>query len=181
MKPEPTRRKAVLNRTDTDNSGLIQQRTWKVRNLASPLVYDWILCFGTAILFQKPLCKYHVSHCWYGNNPTNEKCRNPWKIKASGTSWSRGWENRTPAKSFGDSCHTIWPIPYIKFCSGCKETPFQMYPCTFKTTYKSTFHPAFLSTFFGYALDLLVTVSSMCCHTSTSALSTSSSSRGFTS
>ena len=26
MKPEPTRRKAVLNRTDTDNSGLIQQR-----------------------------------------------------------------------------------------------------------------------------------------------------------
>ena len=115
MKPEPTRRKAVLNRTDTDNSGLIQQRTWKVRNLASPLVYDWILCFGTAILFQKPLCKYHVSHCWYGNNPTNEKCRNPWKIKASGTSWSRGWENRTPAKSFGDSCHTIWPIPCINF------------------------------------------------------------------
>ena len=52
--------------------------------------------------------------------------------------------------------------------------------CTFKTTYKSTFHPAFLSTFFGYALDLLVTVSSMCCHTSTSALSTSSSSRGLT-
>ena len=34
---------------------------------------------------------------------------------------------------------------------------------------------------FGYALDLLVTVSSMCYHTSTSALSTSSSSRGFTS
>ena len=33
---------------------------------------------------------------------------------------------------------------------------------------------------FGYALDLLVTVSSMCYHTSTSALSTSSSSRGFT-
>ena len=99
MKPEPTRRKAVLNRTDTDNSGLIQQRTWKVRNLASPLVYDWILCFGIAILFQKPLCKYHVSHCWYGNNPTNEKYRNPWKIKASGTSWSRGWENRIPKYS----------------------------------------------------------------------------------
>ena len=34
---------------------------------------------------------------------------------------------------------------------------------------------------FGYALDLLVTVSSMCYHTSTSALSTSSSSRGLTS
>ena len=27
---------------------------------------------------------------------------------------TRGWENRTPAKSFGDSCHTIWPIPYFK-------------------------------------------------------------------
>ena len=34
---------------------------------------------------------------------------------------------------------------------------------------------------FGQALTRLVTVSSMCCHTSTSALSTSSSSRGFTS
>ena len=33
---------------------------------------------------------------------------------------------------------------------------------------------------FGYALDLLVTVSSMCYHTSTSVLSTSSSSRGLT-
>ena len=33
---------------------------------------------------------------------------------------------------------------------------------------------------FGYALDLLVTVSSMCYHTSTSALSTSSSSSGLT-
>ena len=35
-------------------------------------------------------------------------------------------------------------------------------------------------TLLGYALDLLVTVSSMCYHTSTSALSTSSSSRGLT-
>ena len=35
--------------------------------------------------------------------------------------------------------------------------------------------------FLGQALTLLVTVSSMCYHTSTSALSTSSSSRGFTS
>ena len=26
---------------------------------------------------------------------------------------SRGWENRTPAKGFGDPYHTIWPIPYI--------------------------------------------------------------------
>ena len=32
----------------------------------------------------------------------------------------------------------------------------------------------------GHALDRLVAVSSMCCHTSTSALSTSSSSRGLT-
>ena len=40
-------------------------------------------------------------------------------------------------------------------------------------------HPAvFLR--FGQALDRLVTVSSMCCHTSTSALSTLSSSRGLT-
>ena len=40
-------------------------------------------------------------------------------------------------------------------------------------------HP-FPITLLGYALDLLVTVSSMCYHTSTSALSTSSSSRGLT-
>ena len=26
---------------------------------------------------------------------------------------SRGWENRTPTKGFGDPYHTIWPIPYI--------------------------------------------------------------------
>ncbi len=38
----------------------------------------------------------------------------------------------------------------------------------------------YLSTLLGYALDLLVTVSSMCYHTSTSVLSTSSSSRGLT-
>ena len=25
---------------------------------------------------------------------------------------SRGWENRTPTKGFGDPYHTIWPIPY---------------------------------------------------------------------
>ena len=39
---------------------------------------------------------------------------------------------------------------------------------------------SYLSTLLGYALDLLVTVSSMCYHTSTSVLSTSSSSRGLT-
>ena len=54
--------------------------------------------------------------------------------------------------------------------------------CTFKTTYKSTSLSSCFSypPFLGYALDLLVTVSSMCYHTSTSALSTSSSSRGLT-
>lgn len=111
----------MLNRTDTDNSGLIQQRTWKVKNLASPLVYDWILCFGTAILFQKPLCKYHVSHCWYGNNPTNEKCRNPWKIKASGTSWSRGWENRNPRNIFYISSISLLLRPFqtLLICLKC--------------------------------------------------------------
>ena len=35
------------------------------------------------------------------------------KIKASGVSESRGWENRTPTKGFGDPYHTIWPIPCI--------------------------------------------------------------------
>ena len=54
--------------------------------------------------------------------------------------------------------------------------------CTFKTAYKEysfLLHPSPITTL-GYALDLLVTVSSMCYHTSTSALSTSSSSRGLT-
>ena len=51
--------------------------------------------------------------------------------------------------------------------------------CTFKTAYKKLF-TSYLSTLLGYALDLLVTVSSMCYHTSTSVLSTSSSSRGLT-
>ncbi len=57
--------------------------------------------------------------------------------------------------------------------------------CTLKTTYKfkSLLHPFFLtlSYLLGYALDRLVTVSSMHYCTSTSALSTSSSSRGLTS
>ena len=33
-------------------------------------------------------------------------------LKLSPSSY-RGWQNRTAAKSFGDSCHTIWPIPYL--------------------------------------------------------------------
>ena len=56
--------------------------------------------------------------------------------------------------------------------------------CTLKTTYKfkSLLHPFFLtlSYLLGYALDRLVTVSSMHYCTSTSALSTLSSSRGLT-
>ena len=52
------------------------------------------------------------------------------------------------------------------------------FPYTFKTTYKRI-HPTYH--LLGYALDLLVTVSSTCYHASTSALSTSSSSRGLTS
>ena len=50
--------------------------------------------------------------------------------------------------------------------------------CTFKTAYKK-YHPC-LPTFFGHALDRLVAVSSIHYCTSTSALSTSSSSRGLT-
>ena len=42
-------------------------------------------------------------------------------------------------------------------------------------------HPFSFSLFLGQALDRLVTVSSTCCHASTPALSTSSSSRGLTS
>ena len=67
------------------------------------------------------------------------------------------------------------------------EPPGQIKVCTFKTTYM--LHPCgiFVKNLFqnlaivGQALTLLVTVSSMHYCTSTSALSTSSSSRGFTS
>ena len=76
---------------------------------------------------------------------------------------------------------------------------YSFFMCTFKTTYKESLHhflpfrvPSMLTACntgakqrhaysrFGYALDLLVTVSSTCYHASTSALSTSSSSRGLT-
>ena len=81
----------------------------------------------------------------------------------------------TPVIPFDQS-----PIFYFRY----KETHLFrcFFLCTFKTTYKSTFLSSCFSypPFLGYALDLLVTVSSMCCHTSTSALSTSSSSRGLT-
>ena len=58
-------------------------------------------------------------------------------------------------------------------------TAFLLY--IFKTTYMLTFPEIILPAILGQALTRLVTVSSMCYHTSTSALSTSSSSRGFTS
>ena len=63
--------------------------------------------------------------------------------------------------------------------------PTQMPVCSFNQPLKILFMAAFFrrptpSFLFGQALDLLVTVSSMCYHTSTSALSTSSSSRGLT-
>ena len=44
------------------------------------------------------------------------KSQKPWKFKVSDSSVNRGWENRTPAKGFGDPYHTTWPIPYILFC-----------------------------------------------------------------
>ena len=81
----------------------------------------------------------------------------------------------TPVIPFDQS-----PIFYFRY----KETHlFRCFLlCTFKTTYKSTFLSSCFSypPFLGYALDLLVTVSSMHYCTSTSALSTSSSSRGLT-
>ena len=50
----------------------------------------------------------------------------------------------------------------------------------FKTTYMLNITESIDHAFLGQALTLLVAVSSMCYHTSTPALSTSSSSRGFT-
>ena len=61
----------------------------------------------------------------------------------------------------------------------CSSHSLSKLSCTFKTTYKESIHPSSYSRS-GYALDLLVTVSSMRYRTSTSALSTSSSSRGLT-
>ena len=41
---------------------------------------------------------------------------------------SRGWENRTPTKGFGDPYHTIWPIPYIqKKFNTCCSVKFSWY------------------------------------------------------
>ena len=37
-----------------------------------------------------------------------------WSTRLFSVTNSRGWENRTPTKGFGDPYHTIWPIPYIQ-------------------------------------------------------------------
>ena len=60
-----------------------------------------------------------------------------------------------------------------------------IYLYTFKTSYRTSVFPSLFNfslslSVLGQALKRLVTVSSMCCHTSTSALSTSYSSRVFT-
>ena len=55
---------------------------------------------------------------------------------------SRGWENRTPTKGFGDPYHTIWPIPYIQLCfHHCCNYTYKTYNCQemrvlFYTKYK---------------------------------------------
>ena len=75
----------------------------------------------------------------------------------------------------------LWAIKKLQTLTVYSSLTFS---CTFKTTYKfkSLLHPFFLtlSYLLGYALDRLVTVSSMHYCTSTSALSTLSSSRGLT-
>ena len=141
-----------------------------------------------------------VLHSPRGNLRITEKNR---RISAVS---SRGWENRTPAKSFGDFCHTIWPIPFI-YLQNCIHATSLFY-CFFvaiSTTFllwTSFFNRKFNLTTFdwttfrlrlalrlrlvlvkspGQTLDRLVTVSSMHYCTSTPALSTSSSSRGLTS
>ena len=69
--------------------------------------------------------------------------------------------------SFGVICSQM-SSPFCKHHSVSKLTPF-------------CFHPVLTAfSLVGQALTLLVAVSSMCYHTSTPALSTSSSSRGFT-
>ena len=73
---------------------------------------------------------------------------------------------------------------FIIFIFTYKKTSYHLagFFCTFKTTYMLTFPwDSLLPAILGQALTRLVTVSSMHYCTSTSALSTSSSSRGFTS
>ena len=131
--------------------------------------------------------------------------KKPWNNYLASRFNNRGWENRTPAKSFGDFCHTIWPIPFI-YLQNCIHATSLFY-CFFvaiSTTFLA--FSAFVSEVqsrcarlndlhtnlrlrlrlafakcSGQTLDRLVTVSSMHYCTSTPALSTSSSSRGLTS
>ena len=102
-------------------------------------------------------------------------------------------------------CFSVYPVKMNTIeknqrrYSRKRNIPFDLFILyTFKTSYRwdLTFFHSFnfsltskschsksirFSQFFGQALKRLVTVSSMCCHTSTSALSTSYSSRVFTS
>ena len=52
---------------------------------------------------------------------------------------NRGWENRTPTKSFGDSYHTIWPIPYILLIYS--EKHLAITKCSILCTFKITYNP----------------------------------------
>ena len=67
-------------------------------------------------------CTFHFYYIYcYFKDTFNDTFRNL-QIKNAKKSWfirlfsvpnSRGWENRTPTKGFGDPYHTIWPIPCI--------------------------------------------------------------------
>ena len=53
----------------------------------------------------------------------NKKTGKRWFSTLSGYFQDRGWENRTPAKGFGDPYHTTWPIPYLsKLCVCLRDT-----------------------------------------------------------
>ena len=89
-----------------------------------------------------------------------------------------GLEPTTPRLTAVCSTIELSRITYIIIAPhllNCKR----FFICTFKTAYKKSFIHLPI-TLLGHALDRLVSVSSMCYHTSTSDLSTSSSSRGLT-
>ena len=77
---------------------------------------------------------------------------------------------------FGDQRSANWTIPLYKR----KRRILYVIPGIFTYTFKTSYSHPIDSVSLGQALDRLVTVSSMCCHTSTPALSTLSSSRGLT-
>ena len=86
-------------------------------------------------------------------------------------------------RPFSDILFILLSYIYSHFCAQKKPANYQLVShCIFKTTYMLTFPwDHYFLRFLGQALTRLVTVSSMHYCTSTSALSTSSSSRGFTS